>query len=161
MYSNWSYSPETPNLGQIHRFLELCDLEIWRMTLKFNNRAPLLSNIKLCASFHHDIWIQAGVTVRKRLSWLLISVTLTFDPDLDLLQTCQVLKIVWCSTFRGEARWRAAVWYLHRRAGFFVLFGKCLLKKGVFFMFYIKHQKEQWCNLMLNYEQHRSHIIQV
>ena len=59
-------------------FLELCDLEIWRMTLK-KNRAPLLSNIKLCASFHHDIWIQTGVTVRKRLSWLLTSVTLTFD----------------------------------------------------------------------------------
>ena len=39
--SNWSYSPETPNLGQIWRFLEPCDLEIWRMTLH-NNRAPLL-----------------------------------------------------------------------------------------------------------------------
>ena len=34
MYSNWSYSPETPNLGQIRRFLEPGDLEIWRMTLK-------------------------------------------------------------------------------------------------------------------------------
>ena len=34
VYSNWSYSPETPNLGQIQRFLEPCDLEIWRMTLK-------------------------------------------------------------------------------------------------------------------------------
>ena len=78
MKSNWSYSPETPNLGQIRRFLELCDLEIWRMTLK-KNRAPFLSNIKLCASFHHDIWIQTGVTVWKRLSWLLTSVTLTFD----------------------------------------------------------------------------------
>ena len=32
--SNWSYSPETPNLGQIWQFLEPCDLEIWRMTLK-------------------------------------------------------------------------------------------------------------------------------
>ena len=39
--SNWSYSPETPNLGQIWRLLELCDLEIWRMTLQ-NNMAPLL-----------------------------------------------------------------------------------------------------------------------
>ena len=48
------------------------------MTLK-NNRAPLLSNIKLCASFHHHMWIQTGVTVRKRLSWVLTSVTLTFD----------------------------------------------------------------------------------
>ena len=48
--SNWSYSPETPNLGQIRRFLEPCDLEIWRMTLK-NNRAPLLWYFKLCAAF--------------------------------------------------------------------------------------------------------------
>ena len=30
-------SPETPNLGQLLHFLEPCDLEIWRMTLK-NNR---------------------------------------------------------------------------------------------------------------------------
>ena len=78
MYWNLSYSPETPNLGQIPRFLEPCDLEIWRMTLK-NNRAPLLSNIKLYASFHHHMWIQTGVTVRKRLSWVVTSVTLTFD----------------------------------------------------------------------------------
>ena len=78
MNSNWSYSPETPNLGQILRFLEPCDLEIWWMTLK-NNRAPLLSIIKLYASFHHHMWIQPGVTVRKWLSWVLTSVTLTFD----------------------------------------------------------------------------------
>ena len=78
MYSNWSYSPETPNLGPIWRFLEPCDLEIWRMTLK-NNRAPLLSIIKLYTSFHHHMWIQTGVTVRKRLSWVVTSVTLTFD----------------------------------------------------------------------------------
>ena len=79
--SNCSYSPETPNLGQtrkIRRFLEPCDLEIWWMTLK-NNRAPLLSIIKLYASFHHHMWIKTGVTVRKRLSWVLTSVTLTFD----------------------------------------------------------------------------------
>ena len=48
------------------------------MTLK-NNRAPLLSNIKLYALFHHHMWIQTGVTVRKRLSWVVTSVTLTFD----------------------------------------------------------------------------------
>ena len=76
--SNWNYSPEMPNLGQNRRFLEPCDLEIWRMTLK-NNRAPLLCNIKLYASFHHHMWIQTGVTVRKRLIWILTSVTLTFD----------------------------------------------------------------------------------
>ena len=47
------------------------------MNLK-NHRAPLLSNIKLCASFHY-MWIQTGVTVQKRPSWVLTSVTLTFD----------------------------------------------------------------------------------
>ena len=72
----------TPNLGQIRRFLEPCDLEIWRMTLK-NNRAPLPSIIKLYAWFHHHMWIQTGVTVRKRLiCWVVTSVTLTFDLDL-------------------------------------------------------------------------------
>ena len=55
-----------------------CDLEIWQMTLK-NHRAPLLRIIKLCASFHHHMWIQTGVTVRKVLSCVLTSVTLTFD----------------------------------------------------------------------------------
>ena len=65
MNSNWSYSPETPNLGQIRRFLEPCDLEIWRMTLK-NNRAPLLCHFKFCAPFRSHWWFQTGVTVRKR-----------------------------------------------------------------------------------------------
>ena len=44
--SNWSYSPETPNLGQIRQFLEPRDLKIWRMTFK-NNRAPLLCYLAL------------------------------------------------------------------------------------------------------------------
>ena len=70
MNSNWSYSPETPNLGRIRRFLEPCDLEIWRMTLK-NNRAPLLCYFKLCASFRSYWWIQTGVTVRKRPIYLI------------------------------------------------------------------------------------------
>ena len=60
------------------RFLEPCDLWIWRMTFK-NDRAPLLSIIKLYTSFHHHVWIQTGVTVRKRLRWIMTSVTLTFD----------------------------------------------------------------------------------
>ena len=62
----------------MRRFLEPCDLEIWRMTLK-NNRAPLLCCFHLCAWFHCHMWIQTGVRVRKRLSWVLTSVTLTFD----------------------------------------------------------------------------------
>ena len=83
-FQTWSYSPETPNLGQSRWFLEPCDLEIWRITFK-NNRASLLcyfkllSIIKLYALFHHHMWIQTGVTVRKRLSWVVTSVTLTFD----------------------------------------------------------------------------------
>ena len=129
--SNWSYSPETPNPGQIWRSLEPCDLEIWgwpsktlghlfyatssfvqhfiaigefKLELQSGNaqsgsnsmifsavwpwnltddldRAPLLCNIKLYVSFHHHMWIQTGVTVRKRLSWFVTSVTLTFDLD--------------------------------------------------------------------------------
>ena len=46
-------------------FLGPCDLEIWQMTFK-NNRAPLLYNFKLCASFCSHWWIQTGVTVQKR-----------------------------------------------------------------------------------------------
>ena len=76
-------SPETPNLGQIRRFLEPCDLEIWRMTLK-NNRAPIQCYFKLCASFRSHWWIQNGVTVRKHPIWVkfnnfLSRVTLKLD----------------------------------------------------------------------------------
>ena len=67
--SNLSYSPETANLGQIRRFIEPCDLEIWRMTLQ-NNRAPLLCDFKLCAAFRTHWWIQTGVTVQKRPIWV-------------------------------------------------------------------------------------------
>ena len=81
VYSNWSYSPETLNSGQTWRFFFVpLDLEIWRMALK-NNRAPLLNNFKLCASFHYHMWFQTGVTVRKRLNGVMTSVTLTFDLD--------------------------------------------------------------------------------
>ena len=57
-----------------------CPMWPWNLTDDLeNNRAPLLSNIKPYASFHHHMWIQSGVTVRKRLSWVMTSVTLTFD----------------------------------------------------------------------------------
>ena len=45
-----SYSPEHPQFGPKSAIFVLCDLEIWRMTLK-NNRTPLLRYFKLCASF--------------------------------------------------------------------------------------------------------------
>ena len=91
--SNWSYSPEIPNLGQNWRFLELCDLEIWHMTLK-NNRAPLQCYFKLSAAFRSHWWIQTGVTVWKCPIWVKIYdfcslVTLKFDgwPLTNDLQT--------------------------------------------------------------------------
>ena len=77
-FQTWVTVRKRPILGQIRRFLEPCDLEIWRMTLK-NNRAPFLCCFQLCAWFHCHMWIQTGVRVRKRLSWVLTSVTLTFD----------------------------------------------------------------------------------
>ena len=67
-----------PNWVKINDFFYPHDLEIWQMILK-NNRAFLLNNIKLCASFHYHMWIQTGVMVWNRVSWVLISVTLTFD----------------------------------------------------------------------------------
>ena len=56
-----------------------------RVTLKFdgwpwkNNRTSFLCHFKLCVWFHRHIWIQTGVSVWKRLNWVLTSVTLTFD----------------------------------------------------------------------------------
>ena len=81
--SNFSYSLEMPNQGQIRRFLEPCDLAIRRMILK-NNRASFLCYFKLYASFGSHWWIQTGVTVRKWPIWVKINdffshVTLQFD----------------------------------------------------------------------------------
>ena len=69
------------NSGQNWQFFVPCNLEIWWMTLR-NNKAPLLSNINLCASFRCHMWIQTGVTVRKRLNGVMTSVTLTLCMDI-------------------------------------------------------------------------------
>ena len=83
-FQTWSYSPETPNLGQIRRFLEPCDLIIWRMTLK-NNRAPLLFYFKLCASFRNHWCIETWVTVRKHPIWVKFDDFLILEPcDLEI-----------------------------------------------------------------------------
>ena len=82
MNSNWGYSQETPNLGQIRRFLGPCDLEIWRMTLK-TNMAPPLCYVKLCAVFRSHWLIQTGVSVRKRAN--LDQIRRLLDPcDLEI-----------------------------------------------------------------------------
>ena len=93
--SNWSYSPEMANLGQIRRFLASCDLELWPMTLK-DNRAPLLGNIKLYISFNHHMWIQTGVTVRKRLSWVVTSVTLKVKLQGHTAKNLSILTQIGC-----------------------------------------------------------------
>ena len=53
--SNWSYSPESPNLGQIRRILEPGDLEIWLMTL---NKANL-----------RDLRAASGLVILLQLGW--------------------------------------------------------------------------------------------
>ena len=93
MNSNWSYSRETPNLGQIRRFLEPCDLEIWRMTLK-NNRAPLLCHFKLCASFRSHWWIQTGVTIRKHPIWVKFDSTLSDSHFTEHLSKSRVHMVL-------------------------------------------------------------------
>ena len=75
--SNSNYSPETLNFGQNRRFCNPVTLTFDRWPW-INNRAPLISNIKICASFHPDMWIQTGVTVWKWTNGVLTFVTLTF-----------------------------------------------------------------------------------
>ena len=68
-YDTLTFVQETLNSGQNRRFLEPCDLAIWRMALQ-NNRVPLLYYFKLCVSFRSHWWIQTGYTVRKRPIWV-------------------------------------------------------------------------------------------
>ena len=60
-----------------------CDREIWWMTSK-NNRARFLCYCKIWASFHSNLLIQTGVTVRKipiyvKVNHFFSPVTLKFD----------------------------------------------------------------------------------
>ena len=73
-------------------FFVPCDLEIWRMTLK-NNRAHLLCNFKLCASFHSHRSIQTGITVQQRQIWVKIG---------DFLVLCD-LEIWWMTLKNNRA----------------------------------------------------------
>ena len=85
MNSNWGYSPETLNSGQNRRFLVLCDLEIWWMTLK-NNRAPLLSNICIISlSYVNSNWSYSPETAKLGYDLCdlhLWPLTLTFCMDI-------------------------------------------------------------------------------
>ena len=83
----------------------------WKDDLK-NNRAPLLSNIKLYASFHHHLWIQPEVTVQKRLSWVVTSVTLTFDLRPWLFAWTSLLWLV-----RTPENFMMIRWWEHSEKG--------------------------------------------
>ena len=63
-----------PNWVNIDDIFVASDLEIWQMTDE-NNKTTLLHPIKRCVSCHCQMW----VTIRKRLNWVLASVTLIFD----------------------------------------------------------------------------------
>ena len=69
--SKWSYSPETPDLGQNRVFFEPCDLEIWRMTLSHWGRVTHICVDKLTIIGSDNglspgqrqaiIWTKAGI----------------------------------------------------------------------------------------------------
>ena len=77
-----------------------------------NNRAPLLSNIKPCAWFHHHMWIQTGATVWKRLSGVMASVTLTFD-----LWSCPSAWTSGLSMLISPENFRMMRWFEHCQKG--------------------------------------------
>ena len=88
------------------------------MTLK--KRAPLLSNIKLCTSFHRYMWIHTGVTARKRQNlpgieeslhftapekdhtwlWNFRELSACFEP-VFLIQTCRA-HCMWAACWLSE-----------------------------------------------------------
>ena len=76
-------------LGWKLTIFALCDLEIWRMTLK-NNKAPPLCYFKICASFLIHRWTQAGVTVWKSPIWVKIRVFCPVRPW-NLTWPCKII----------------------------------------------------------------------
>ena len=65
MNSNWSYSPETPNLGQIRWFLEPCDLDLWPWLFSWTSLLSLVitpENFVMIRWWEHS---QKGVTDGK------------------------------------------------------------------------------------------------
>ena len=90
MYSNWSYSAETPNFRSKLAIFLSC------VTLKFdgdlvNNWAPLLCHTKLCASYHLHKWIQTSYSP-ETAKWAfdlctlaLCPLTLTFCMDITFV----------------------------------------------------------------------------
>ena len=82
------------------RFFDLCDLEIWWMTLK-NNRTPFLHYIKLCASFQSHWWIQTRVTVQKPS--ILVKIDDFFCPVWPKILTNDILNYWTTSSILHQA----------------------------------------------------------
>ena len=122
--SNWSYSPKTTNLGQIRRFLEPCDIEIWWMTLK-NNKAPLLCYFKLCASFPNHWRIQIGITIWKRPLWVKFDIVELCDLEIwqMTLKNNKAPLLCYfklCASF--PSHWRIQIWITVRKRPIWVKF---------------------------------------
>ena len=82
-----------------HHLVVICELKLELQTLK-NNRASLLYDFQLCASFGGHLWIEIGVTVRKHSNW---SKTCFDLSDLDfwplILTICMGIPSVKSSIF--------------------------------------------------------------
>ena len=118
MNSNWSHSPEMPDLGQNWQWFVPCDLEFSWMTLK-NNRAPLICFLELCASFYSNRWIQTGVTIRNHpnqvkvqfwhvwiwhyIAWSLILTMVLNDLDPELRAYSHDWNVIWYCGYLEEA----------------------------------------------------------
>ena len=79
------------------QFFVLCDLQIWRMTLK-NNRAPLLSCFKLCASCPADIWNLYRVKRRLHQHGKTRGAPARIPPAGSAVD--RFVEIVWCCLHR-------------------------------------------------------------
>ena len=90
--------------GPHRRFLEPCDLVIWRMTLK-NNRTPLLFYFKLCASFRNH-WCIRNLFHFVAESWWNMPFKGTLHGNVTEGAVAKLLQL-WQ---RVSALWRHAVW---------------------------------------------------
>ena len=134
MNSDWSYSPETPNLGQIRRFLEPCDLEIWCMTLKSNRTLLLCNNISIIQDFRgtHMGWSEVShpvICVSQFLNQIQHEIMLSKHfGEMNVIQKLQTNEFFYdVFLFECSVGLDALVFYLfsiHRTGGVFS-FGSC------------------------------------
>ena len=91
--SNWSYSQETPNLGQICRFLAPCDLEIWRMTFNKANLRDLIAATGLVILLKFDPNHRFFVPCDLEIWWMTLENNRA--PLLYYIKLCLSFQIHW------------------------------------------------------------------